>query len=104
MNRKSGDRSAWIAASIRARKPSIAGDVLVTRLAGGGYAIELRFEETEGNLTTIPIARIASVGVDLWKLEWTSGDGLWKPLDDVERSLDQVLEAIARDDFGCFFG
>ena len=100
----SADRSRWIAAALRARKPSVQGEILVRRLgASGGYAVELRVEDEDGT-TRLPIAQLQPAGRSRWRLEWTAGDGVWKPLDAKERTLDETLDAIAKDDFGCFFG
>ena len=72
--------------------------------SGSGYLVEHRFDDAEERSLRLPVARLVSAGPGLWRLEWTSGNGIWKPLDEVARSLDEALDAIARDDFGCFFG
>lgn len=102
MNRRGADRSGWIAQALRARKPSVSGEILVSR-DGGGYRVEHRFEEEPGVFARLPVARLLPNDAG-WRIEWTSGNGIWKPLDERGRSLDEAIDAIVRDDFGCFFG
>lgn len=101
--RRISDRSAEIADALRRRKPSVRGEILVSP-SGNGYLVEHRFDDAEEGTLRLPVARLVPAGPGLWRLEWTSGNGIWKPLDGTGRSLEETLDAIARDDFGCFFG
>jgi len=106
MSPAGADRSPWIAQSLRARKPRVQGEILVRRLAGGaGYVVDLAIEEESSGRRFLPIARFHSCRRrGYWSLEWTSGDGMWNRLDEKERTMEEILDAIERDDFGCFFG
>ena len=101
--RKRGDRSDFIAAGIRSRKPCLESEIRVHRLPSGGYGVELRFEEDPGVFTLLPIAHLEPVE-GKWRLQWTGGNGIWKPLDEKLRTMEEALDAIARDDYGCFLG
>lgn len=101
--RREADRSAFVANGIRARKPCLESEILVSRLPSGGYGVELRFEEEPGVFTKLPIAHLEP-DRGKWRLLWTSGNGIWQRLDERLRSMDEALDAIARDDYGCFLG